>query len=195
MEKPAEKSELKKHRCCTGALYYSQALMDRRMPPICAGLRQAHKGSEDIEKLQTEAANLVEFKYVCVGYSQYDEKRIIEQPDRDGPAEGEVELPYCEGLEIISSRQLQRGPVLLKEGLDAPTGPQRGHEQVGPRRKSASANEDDPNFVPEPPGRFDWTKFPEKFQRTSELIVSKMQQNALHLISSAKKVLDQLSKD
>lgn len=24
----------------------------------------------------------------------------MEQPDREGPAEGEIELPYCEGLEV-----------------------------------------------------------------------------------------------
>lgn len=29
---------------------------------ICAGIRQVHKASEDVEKLQTEAANLADFK-------------------------------------------------------------------------------------------------------------------------------------
>lgn len=33
---------------------------------ICAGIRQVHKASEDVEKLQTEAANLADFKVSLV---------------------------------------------------------------------------------------------------------------------------------
>lgn len=67
-----------------------------------------------------------------MGYSLYDEDRIRSQPDRINLTDGEVNLPYCEGIEVslsilfindcvsqvISSRQLQQGPVLLKEGMD-----------------------------------------------------------------------------
>ena len=39
-------------------------------------------------------------QYMCVGYSVFDEERMRQQPDRINMAEGEVHLPYCEGIEV-----------------------------------------------------------------------------------------------
>ncbi|CAD7701267.1 unnamed protein product [Ostreobium quekettii] len=190
-QKPPDRPALRRHKCCMGALYYSQALMDSRMEPVCAGIRQTHKGGEDLGELQTEASNLVDFKYMCVGYSIYDEERMRRQPSRDDPASG-VDLPYCEGLEIVSSRNLQGNPVLLKEGIEGPAGAPPSTQEPAPKRKNSFFPGSGSTFVSEP-GGVNWGKLPERFQKSSFLILQKMQQNAGYLATSMKRVIERIS--
>lgn len=193
MAKQPERPALRRHKCCVGALYYSQALMDNRMEPVCAGIRQTHKAGEDLAELQTEASNLVDFKYMCVGYSMYDEDRIRRQPAREDPPGGGVDLPYCEGLEIVSSRHLQGNPVLLKEGMEGSAGEDTPPLEPSQKRKTGFFPGNSPtNFVPEP-GRVNWEKLPERFQRSSYLILQKMQHNATYLATSMKRVIERIS--
>ncbi|CAD7701961.1 unnamed protein product [Ostreobium quekettii] len=143
----------RRQKCCMGALYYSQALMDGRKEPVCAGFRRTHKAGEGAAEPQAEASNLSDFKYMCVGYSVYDEQRIRQQPSRHDATGGSVDLPYCEGLEIVSSRHLQGGPVLLKEGIDG----QNPTQEQSAEGKNRGA----PSFVSTPRG-VSWEKFPER---------------------------------
>lgn len=64
-------------------------------------------------------------QYLCIGYSVYT-KPVAGQDGKPQPmTDDTVHLPYCEGLEVISSRDVQESPVLLKEGMDAAVGAQR----------------------------------------------------------------------
>jgi len=118
----------KRQKCCVGALYYSQALMDRRAGPvmnllrastlsallqICGGMKRTRRNPQPIQELQTDSNNLSDFKvwhlqywkllddfvqYVCLGYSVWDEDRFRRQ-DID-MTDSTVNLPYCEGVEV-----------------------------------------------------------------------------------------------
>jgi hypothetical protein len=51
----------------------------------------------------------------------YDEDRIRGAWREKKAPTDPVELPYCEGLEIISASELQQSPMLMKDGAGACT--------------------------------------------------------------------------
>ncbi|KAK9820577.1 hypothetical protein WJX72_011812 [[Myrmecia] bisecta] len=169
-----------KHRCCRGLLYFSQALHDQRKTPVCAGLRTTRDGAvNDMVDIRPETIPGGGFKYICVGLSVFDEERAKQQGDKHASADN-VELPYCNGLEIISAPQVQSSPVLLKEGVD-----------VGP---AVAAQAPEPKPVAPRPGRSFVSQpspdmaddFPEKFAKSARKLLHQMGHN-LTLIGSAMK--------
>ena len=60
------------------------------------------------------AAPLVRSQYMCLGLSVYDEARLraAGAESRGSPTEP-VEIPFCEGLEIVSAANVQQSPALL----------------------------------------------------------------------------------
>ena len=54
-----------------------------------------------------------EFKYACVGYSAYDEQALKNAARRRQNPTDAIPLPYCEGLEIVSSEAINRTPAEL----------------------------------------------------------------------------------
>jgi hypothetical protein len=54
-------------------------------------------------------------QYFCVGMSLWDEERIKQNSKQARAPTDDVELPFCEGLEIISASQLQQTPAVLTE--------------------------------------------------------------------------------
>ena len=54
-------------------------------------------------------------QYFCVGMSLWDEERMKQNSKQARLPTDEVELPFCEGLEIISASQLQQTPAVLAE--------------------------------------------------------------------------------
>ncbi len=58
-------------------------------------------------------------QYFCVGMSLWDQERL-QAANKKAVKPGDlVELPYCEGLEIISAAQLQQAPVILSNEAGA----------------------------------------------------------------------------
>ena len=54
-------------------------------------------------------------QYFCVGMSLWDEERMKQNSKQARAPTDDVELPFCEGLEIISAAQLQQTPAVLTE--------------------------------------------------------------------------------
>lgn len=54
-------------------------------------------------------------QYFCVGMSLWDEERMKQNSKQARAPTDDVELPFCEGLEIISASQLQQTPAVLTE--------------------------------------------------------------------------------
>ena len=59
-------------------------------------------------------------QYFCVGMSLWDEERMKQRSKQARLPTDEVELPFCEGLEIISASQLQQAPAVLTEAAALP---------------------------------------------------------------------------
>ena len=59
-------------------------------------------------------------QYFCVGMSLWDEERMKQRSKQARLPTDEVELPFCEGLEIISASQLQQTPAVLTEAAALP---------------------------------------------------------------------------
>ena len=72
-------------------------------------------------KALTQPVCLLLPQYMCVGLSVYDEARLraAGAESRSSPL-APVEIPYCEGLEIVSAANVQESPALL--GADAGAG-------------------------------------------------------------------------
>ena len=60
-------------------------------------------------------------QYFCVGMSLWDQERLKENSKEARTPTDPVDLPYCEGLEIISASQLQQAPVVLNDAGAAST--------------------------------------------------------------------------
>ena len=58
-------------------------------------------------------------QYFCVGMSLWDQERLKAANKQAVKPGDPVELPYCEGLEIISAAQLQQAPVILSSEAGA----------------------------------------------------------------------------
>ncbi len=63
-------------------------------------------------------------QYMCVGLSVYDEAQLRAAGDesRSSPL-APVDIPYCEGLEIISAANVQESPALLAADAGAGQSP------------------------------------------------------------------------
>ncbi|KAK6125725.1 hypothetical protein DH2020_040529 [Rehmannia glutinosa] len=90
-----------KAKSCKGCLYYSSRFKADSRNPLCVGLTRSLPnvpqyivGQSEAEATK-EGRNLTEFRYACVGYSLYE--------DRKGQASNgqqtQTELPVCIGLE------------------------------------------------------------------------------------------------
>ncbi len=58
-------------------------------------------------------------QYFCVGMSLWDNERMKQNSKEARSPTDPVELPYCEGLEVISASQLQQNPVVLTNNAGA----------------------------------------------------------------------------
>ena len=75
-------------------------------------------------------------QYFCVGMSLWDSEQMKQNSKEARSPTDPVELPYCEGLEIISASQLQQNPVVLTNNAGAPSTsePARPQREAPPQR-------------------------------------------------------------
>ena len=80
-------------------------------------------------------------QYFCVGMSLWDGERMKRNSKEALNPTDPVELPYCEGLEVISASQLQQNPVVLANSAGAPSTsePSREPQRPGPPPKCESS--------------------------------------------------------
>lgn len=96
-----------KGKSCKGCMYYSSVINSRSQSPFCVGLSRSFKQvpgyavSSD-PKILEDSRTLAEFRYACLGYSVHLEKKDFSTE----PQKLEIELPFCSGLEILSTKRL-----------------------------------------------------------------------------------------
>ncbi|URD94472.1 hypothetical protein MUK42_12001 [Musa troglodytarum] len=94
-------------KSCKGCLYYSSRLKSDGCNPVCVGIGRTlpQVPNSIIGDSETEATkdgrSLSDFKYACVGYSVFLNKKdnTAEKP------ENQAELPFCVGIEILADRR------------------------------------------------------------------------------------------
>ncbi|CAK9157059.1 unnamed protein product [Ilex paraguariensis] len=101
-------SSSKQGKSCKGCLYYSSTIKSKSRNPLCVGITRSLPqvpryivGESEMEASK-EGRNLTEFRYACVGYSVY--------PDRKNQStdvqESQAELPVCVGIETEECSKL-----------------------------------------------------------------------------------------
>lgn len=94
-------------RSCKGCLYHSSILKSKSQNPRCVGISRTLQqvpsyivGESELEASK-EGRSLTDFKYACVGYSVYLDKRN-QAPNLQ---EKQVELPFCVGIELLLDKR------------------------------------------------------------------------------------------
>lgn len=190
-KQPAESSTLgkaqSKPKSCLGALYFSQSRFDRERPPLCAGF--ASRLPELTDDGLAESVPGGEFKYVCIGYSEWDEEGLKRAAQRRTTSTDPVQLPFCEGLEIVSAAAVASNPELLS----SPSGGTGNEKDIFPPKRPpprSITGLSDPASLPEPP---DWERLRAGFDRMSRRIVEKMASNAVLMATSIQKTWEDIS--
>jgi hypothetical protein len=121
-------------------------------------------------------------RYFCIGYSAWDEEALKRAAARRSSPEDAVQLPYCEGLEVVSAAAVNHRPELMGaggpglggggggSGAEAAAGEQAGAGPAGAAPGGADVRQrPGRTFVPGA-GRLpdvgregiDWTRFKER---------------------------------
>ncbi|GMN55771.1 hypothetical protein TIFTF001_024896 [Ficus carica] len=95
-------------KSCKGCLYYSSLQKSKSRNPTCIGLsRTLHQvpgyivGETELEASK-EGRSFTDFKYACVGYSVYLDKK---DSSSDETQSKQAELPFCVGLEVLLDKR------------------------------------------------------------------------------------------
>lgn len=97
-----------KGKSCKGCLYYSSTRKSNSRNPLCVGLTRSlptvprYVVGESEMEASKEGRSLRDFKYACVGYSVYSDRK----GHPDNVQETQTELPVCVGLEVLVDRRL-----------------------------------------------------------------------------------------
>ncbi|XP_038900454.1 uncharacterized protein LOC120087673 isoform X1 [Benincasa hispida] len=118
-----------KGKSCKGCLYYSSLQKSKSKTPTCIGLSKTLDqvpnyivGETELEASK-EGRSLADFKYACVGYSVYLEKKDSSNDVQNKQAE----LPFCVGLEVLLDKrpaEHSQAHVHNKTEVDSPAFPQ-----------------------------------------------------------------------
>lgn len=215
-------------KACLGLLYFSQRRFDNEKAPVrgffCSDicmyvcmhvissvLRYCQQVCAGLSKKMTErnfstSSESVpgggDFRYVCVGYSAYDTEQLRNASTRRHRHDEPVEVPYCEGLEILSAAAVSRNRELLPHGAGAGVSsniPGNRQEPKGERDASLEKHgRDAKRMVPvgNPMGATrDWEGFQERFEHMSKRIAEKMQSNATYMARSFVRSWQQIFSD
>ncbi|KAG6605044.1 uncharacterized protein LOC111450972 [Cucurbita moschata] len=94
-------------KSCKGCLYYSSLQKSKSKSPTCVGLSKTLEQvpnyivGETEQEASKEGRSLTDFKYACVGYSVYLEKKGSSNDEQNKQAE----LPFCVGLEVLLDKR------------------------------------------------------------------------------------------
>lgn len=191
----------KKPRCCLGALYFSEARYGKGRPPVCTGFAKRLKSTDDAAQLPTDSVPGGDFKYICLGYSAWDEEAMKRAAATRTSQADAVQLPYCEGLEIVSAAAVQQRPELMGAGGPGLGGGGSAAAAAGAPEAAGADVRQRPgrSFVPGagrlPEEGLDWNKFQERFLRVSKRMVEKMGQNAAYMGLTVRRSWQQLLRE
>lgn len=157
--------EPEKTKCCTGALFYSTEMANRKQAPFCAGIPWKTQEVASGKSSASDAVGNSSFKYTCIGYSEH---KMLGETD----PKGKPSLPYCEGVEVIMTTDVKQ-----------PKEQEAGHPTTSPV-KSPKSEQDiskTPPVVPTSLGSgiasLPVNEFPERFMRSAGRITLQMEKN------------------
>ncbi|KAL0536148.1 hypothetical protein IC582_025086 [Cucumis melo] len=164
-----------KGKSCKGCLYYSSLQKSKSKTPTCIGLSktldQVPKyivGETELEASK-EGRSLTDFKYACVGYSVYLEKKDSSNDVQNKQAE----LPFCVGLEVLLDKRPAENSQahIHNKTEDSPAFPQ-------PR-----------NYKPSYPAGDEYLN---RFKRNAALVASGVARNVNRVCNYVKESLDDI---
>ncbi|XP_015892425.1 uncharacterized protein LOC107426696 isoform X2 [Ziziphus jujuba] len=94
-------------KSCKGCLYYSSIQKSKSKNPTCVGFSRTLQqvpsyivGETELEASK-EGRSLTDFKYACIGYSVFLNKK----DSSNDPQNKQAELPFCVGLEVLLDKR------------------------------------------------------------------------------------------
>ncbi|KAI5673213.1 hypothetical protein M9H77_13577 [Catharanthus roseus] len=112
-------------KSCKGCLFYSSVINSKSQSPFCFGQSHTLQQVPDYvvnsdAKVAKGNQTLTDFRYTCIGYSVHLENNI----QSSEPEKQLVKLPFCVGIEILSSKGASKPdpvPASLRTGKDGHT--------------------------------------------------------------------------
>jgi len=186
-EEEEERSTRQKRRvpvskCCLGALYFSSARRAQGDGPRCVGVHLNAQGEARGRVLRPKDPQAADgpgkeggFKYACIGYSVHRGKGHAAKL-----AGGAVELPLCQGMEVIalssqedSPQPIERRPLATRDEEEAP---QQPPPRPPPRRAIRPPPRDDEDDRQSEPGFYG--EFFDRFSMNCYVLGAKCVENA-----------------
>ncbi|XP_051140715.1 uncharacterized protein LOC127258105 [Andrographis paniculata] len=176
-----------KAKSCKGCLYYSSQFKSSARNPLCVGLTRSLPtvppyivGQSEMEASK-DGRGLSDFRYACVGYSLY--------MDRKGQAadgkKAQNELPVCVGLEVLVDRSVhsiepESTPAHMhhKEDSSGLPQPQRRLPKPSPATPKPSTSSGNP--------------FLTRFARNAKLVANEVAKNIERAGNQIKQSLDDI---
>lgn len=186
---PTGPADGQKTYACYGLTMFSQQMLVNKKLPVCTGWRARPQLTPDLRGALAETTPASNFKYVCVGVCAYEEAQLRANHAEllRNPA-APVVLPYCEGLEVVSSSDPVpiAAPALLPQGGIATAA---GTSPVSPTEKPKQPR---PRFATPIQGMsgdpLDFTAFSDKFMKSAGKIARQMSANLALMRDTVKKV-------
>ncbi|KAI3461958.1 hypothetical protein Pfo_018621 [Paulownia fortunei] len=168
-------SNVNKAKSCKGCLYYSSRFKADSRNPVCVGLTRSLPnvpryivGQSEMEASK-EGRSLTDFRYACVGYSLYVDRK---EPGSNGQ-ETRTELPVCVGLEVLVDRRLNNA-----DSTSAPMTHNREDGSGLPQRRSPK------------PTNSTGEEFLSRFTRNANLVANGVAKNIRRVGNQIKQSLD-----
>ncbi|KAL0034917.1 hypothetical protein WJX79_000291 [Trebouxia sp. C0005] len=169
-------------------LYYSQSIHDKGRNPVCAGIRSKHLTSSDLAELPPESIPAGEFKYMCMGYSLHADRLKNKQRTATEHTSDSIDLPYCEGIQVVMATETQRSPMLQTEASQEAASQQTPERQAPLRaRKTYTGAQPEHNV-----GGVNLADLSERFIKTSGKIVDKMGSNLGQIATTVKQAANKV---
>lgn len=147
---------------------------------------------------QTDSVPGGDFKYLCFGYSAFDAQELKRAAKNRTSRTDPIQLPYCEGLEVVSAAAMSEKPELLTGGAIVDTA---SSSSAPPSDARHAPTRDRPGrtFTGRPdiggPEAMDWDQFKERFDRMATKITDKMKSNATFMGNKLKQGWDQVLRE
>ncbi|CAM8907251.1 unnamed protein product [Rhodiola kirilowii] len=176
----ANEKHKSKGKSCKGYLYYSSVLNSKSKSPRCVGISRTLQQVPNYIVDETEAElyktgqQLAEFRYSCIGYSVYMDKKGAGADHLNKQAE----LPFCVGIEILMNKKVTESaadnvPIHSHRNEDGTSSPQPRTQKPAP--------------VPAP---FPRDEFLNRFSRSASLVASGVVKNANKICNQIKATID-----
>eukprot|EP00898_Chlorokybus_atmophyticus_P001374 jgi/Chlat1/2237/Chrsp17S02782 len=164
-------------RCCMGTLLYTRAMRDSARPPICVGydvpVGTQYPNSLPNTRHADKMESAADFKYACIGASQYS--RCLDGAPQKG------DLPFCyTGVQYIAVRRAEQAQGDQRPGQAPPAfDPFKTHKNMYAAWKKLQ-QKPPPSKVdsPSPEASSEEFAMPQLFAHFSGVLWSKMEDNA-----------------